>query len=767
MSRAQQRGIAARLMSVIVATAACCLPGGMPATAAALTDITGDVRAGHDVRLAGDAVVRLAGGTVTYAGVVSGQGSLTIAGSGRLVLTRDSDFTLPPSRQRQRLVTFNGNHPITRLDDPDLPAIIVEPGATLQYGDGSGTTGQFAHYVPRPGGAWNMLNIRVDGTLDMALHSRVHLGAMSGAGLIDTRRDTWPGVQLAGPHTFAGVYVNGTGFDFGAVDYTTSAPGLKTIVNYGSAIHSAADGQTTLDPADIYSKAYGSDVNYHTWGSGVVRNTGVYSWSDNASLERPTLSDPALDYATVPHSANKRGVNLEGATVEWGDGTTNRFFLPGNADTAYINLHFDGRDRSRLTLNYNGPVTLGTPISGGVYHDTMAAPGQGDVVIAGTPGNAVTFAAPQNYDGSTTIGRGASLRLGDGTAKGDSGLMRGDRYQIIDNGELIVQNTAKPVTLAKISGPGAFTQAGAAAVTLTGALTYTGATTVRQGTLAVTGGSLAASSGVALTGPAARLDLAAGQTVPNLAGTAGTLTFTGSVTLAASASTTFGGQIVGDPHARLVKTGSGTLALTARSRTPGGSWTIRQGALNLASGATTIQSGVSVAAGAALTGAGTVEGTLTNTGAVTPSALTVTGDYVQKPNATLAAAGLIVHGRVTLAGALTAPPSGGTTTVIDNRGTAPVTGTFANLPEGAKVGARVLTYTGGDGNDVVLTAPAGTAPAASGALTRVADGAALTAALHHPATRWTAAAAAAALTAALALVAWRTRRRHGTHRAPS
>jgi len=42
--------------------------------------------------------------------------------------------------------------------------------------------------------------------------------------------------------------------------------------------------------------------------------------------------------------------------------------------------------------------------------------------------------------------------------------------------------------------------------------------------------------------------------------------------------------------------------------------------------------------------------------------------------------------------------------VVDNTSTKPVTGTFANLPEGATIGNRYrVSYTGGDGNDVTLT----------------------------------------------------------------
>ena len=81
------------------------------------------------------------------------------------------------------------------------------------------------------------------------------------------------------------------------------------------------------------------------------------------------------------------------------------------------------RLRSRLSFDYNGPVTLGATISGGKYNDSFSAVGQGDVVIMATKGNDVTFAAWQNYNGSTTIGAGATLRLGSGAAGGDGSLL--------------------------------------------------------------------------------------------------------------------------------------------------------------------------------------------------------------------------------------------------------------------------------------------------------------------------------------------------------
>lgn len=676
-----------------------------PAHAAYLAgmDVTADVRANRNVVLSGDAVVRLAGGVTTYTGVISGEGTFTVTGTGTLVLTRDSDFTLPKSRQRQRVVTVGGNHPVSVVEDPDPPAVVVEKGATLQLGAGGTATGAIVHALPAPGVTFNALNHRVDGTLDVAVQRRIHLGVMSGSGLIMQRRHTWPGIDLGGNHPFSGVLYIGTGVDFGSNQFLTSMPNVKKIVNLGSAIHGAPDNATVTDGADVYSRVYGNDINFHTWGSGVVRMTGVYSWSDNGSDTDPRLSSPSLNFATVAHRDNKRGVNIEGATVEWGNGTGNRFFLPGNENTVYINMHFDGRDRSRLTFNYNGPVTLDAPISGGKYHDTMNDVGRGDVVIAATPGNAVTFSAPQNYDGSTTIGKGASLRLGDGTAGGDSALLVTDRYQIVDDGTLILQNTKQGLTLSKISGGGSLKQAGAATTTLTGQTTYRGSTTVAAGTLAVTGGSIASSSGVDLAGPGARLDLtrAGTQTINNLAGTAGSsVAIAGDLTVNAGTATTFGGAITGT--GTVTKSGPETLTLTGAS-TITGAWHVGAGTLRLGADTASIRAtGLMVRDTATLDAAGTIESPVTNAGTVAARQLTVRGDYVQQPSGSLVAGKLTVSGTVTLAGALRLAPDPART-VIDNTGTAPVQGTFDGLPEGATINGYTISYTGGDGNDVVLS----------------------------------------------------------------
>nr|WP_086787124.1 autotransporter [Streptomyces caniscabiei] len=486
--------------------------GAPTATAAGPRDVTADVLAGRNVTLTGDTVVTVPSGKTTYDGVFSGTGTLTVRGTGTLVLTKDSDFTLPKSRQRQSVRILGGNHPYVTVTRPDPPAVTVAEGATLQYGD-SGSTGVIGHYpYGTPAFRLNQNNIRVDGTLRLALKNvQYNLGTISGSGLVTQPRFLWATWDLSGTHPFSGVIDNGTQVNAGRPEFATSLPNARKVLNQGTWTVDTPLGQTVTQGMDFYQREYGSDINVQSRPGSKVILTGQYSWSDRGGDTNPSLSDPALNWTPAHKNVNKRGTNIKGANVQWGDGTTNKIFMPGTAETVYINL-LAARSRSLLTFDYNGPVTLGAPIGGGRFHDTLSAPGAGDVVIAGTGGNDATFAAVQYYDGSTTVEKGAVLRLGSGRAGGDGGLYtKGDLSKVVNNGSLIVRNVSKPVTLARIGGSGSLTQSGRATTTLTGtAVTYTGATNVTKGTLALrSGATLAHSRTVRLTTPGAKLDVGA------------------------------------------------------------------------------------------------------------------------------------------------------------------------------------------------------------------------------------------------------------------
>ncbi|MDN3021728.1 autotransporter [Streptomyces sp. S.PB5] len=624
-----------------------------PAAAAGARDVTADVLAGRDVTLTGDTVVTVPSGTTTYDGILRGEGTLTVRGSGTLILTRDSDFTLPKSRQRQKVSVQGGNHPYVTTTDPDPPAITVARGATLQYGNG-GSTGVIGHFpYGTPQFALNQDNIRVDGTLRLSLRDVAYnLGTISGSGLITQPRFLWGTWDLSGTHPFSGVIDNGTQLNAGRPEFATSLPNVRKILNQGTWTVDTPLGQTVTQRMDFYQREYGSDINVQSRPGGKVILTGQYSWSNRGGDTDPSLSDPSLNWTPARKNVNKRGTNIKGANVQWGDGTTNKIFMPGTAETVYINL-LAARSRSLLTFDYDGPVTLGAPIGGGVFHDTLSAPGAGDVVIAGTRGNDVTFAAVQYYDGSTTVEKGAVLRLGSGRSTGDGGLYTaGSLYRVVNNGSLVLNNVRKALTLPRISGSGSLTQTGSATTTLTGSgVTYTGTTTVKKGTLALRqGATLRRSRAIRLTSAGARLD-------------------------------------VGTSGLRVATT---------------------------------------------LSGEGTVKGSVTNEGVVA-GGLTVSGNYTQRATGELVLRDkpLKVSGAVRLAGSLDLAAAGTdparSITVLNHTGGSRTTGAFDGLQEGTKVkladATYRISYQGGDGNDVVLTAVASPSKSASSSGTSTSDAA--------------------------------------------
>ena len=518
--------------------------------------------AGQDIALNGDSIVNLPSGTTTYNGVFSGQGTLTVAGSGTLVLTRNSSLALPASLRHQSVTTSGGNWPYPIVANPDPPTVVVERGATLQYGNGgaTGVIGRYPYSLPKISLALNQDNIQVDGTLVLDLSGPdFNLGTISGSGLVYQPRSAWARLDLAGAQPFRGVIGVGTGVGFGDASYRLALPNARAILNDGSAIFYARDYTLTI-PQNFYEQNYGTDINYHTWQAGKIVMTGVDSYSDTGGNANPALSDPSLNTRQIPHTVNFRGINIEGATVQWGDGTTNRFFLPATPSDSYLNIHKNGS----LAFDYKGPVTLNTPISGGVYHDSLSTPAYATVTLSPTPGNAVTFATPQNYHGTTTIGSGATLLLGTGAPGGDSTLLTGTAADaVVDNGALVTRDTTTPLSLSNITGTGSLTQSGAARTTLTGTTTYTGATTITSGTLALGPGSagISSSSGLTLNGGTFDISAARDQTVKNLAGGSGTVALGAhTLTVAATGSTTYGGTITGSGG--LVKTGTGTLTLT-------------------------------------------------------------------------------------------------------------------------------------------------------------------------------------------------------------
>lgn len=211
-------------------------------------------------------------------------------------------------------------------------------------------------------------------------------------------------------------------------------------------------------------------------------------------------------------------------------------------------------DNSLIAFNRADTITFAGTISG---TGGLAQIGSGTLILTGN----------DTYGGGTLITSGA-LQLGnDGTSGGILG-------PIVDNGKLIVDRSDSLTLDSAISGTGAFAQIGTGITTLTGASTYTGATSVGLGTLVVHG-AISGTNNVRIGDFGnATLVIENGGSVNNtrsgialLAGTTGTALVTG----AGSSWATSGPLIIGGA-------GSGTLVLSNGGLATAGSVLIAQSA---------------------------------------------------------------------------------------------------------------------------------------------------------------------------------------------
>jgi fibronectin-binding autotransporter adhesin len=141
----------------------------------------------------------------------------------------------------------------------------------------------------------------------------------------------------------------------------------------------------------------------------------------------------------------------------------------------------------RLTI---GELNLSTTFSGTLTESSSIL----SLIKAGTGTFILTGA--NNYTGTTTISAGA-LQIGDGGTVGSLGSGGVD----LTNGKLVF-NRNDAITVANvISGTGRLVQSGAGALTLSGANTYAGGTTINAGTVLAGSNNAMGTQGVTFAGP--------------------------------------------------------------------------------------------------------------------------------------------------------------------------------------------------------------------------------------------------------------------------
>ncbi len=526
---------------------------------------SGDRTISNNFALTGDPTFFVdTGNTATVSGVISdgssGAGDVAKAGAGALTLSGANSYSGGTTVNAGTLALSGAGTLGATANALAVSGATLDLGGTTQIQDGGVTLSGIIQ------------NGTLSSTGTFTLKAGLVSAVLAGSGAVNkTTADT---VTLTGANAYSGG--------------TTIAAGTLQLGNGGSTGSIAGDiadnGILAFNRSNTYTfgKVISGTGAVQQTGTGTTILTGANSYSGGTTVSAGTL---ALS-----------GAGTLGATA-------NTLVVSGAA-----------LDLGGTTQTQNGGVTLSGIIQNGTLtsiHSFALKAGLVSAVLAGkgwvnkTTVDTVTLTADNTYTGGTTIGDG-TLQLGIG---GTTGSVSGN---VIDNGIFAI-NRANTYTFANvISGTGALHQVGGGTTILTGLNSYSGGTTISNGTLQIGNGG------------------ASGSIVGDVADN-GTLTFDRSDTVS------FAGIISGT--GTLQQNGAGTLTLTG-ANTYTGATTVNDGTL-LVNGSIDSSSGLWVNSGATVGGTGILPSTIiANGGTLAPGnaigAIAVNGNLTFKHGSTFA-----------------------------------------------------------------------------------------------------------------------------------
>ena len=333
-------------------------------------------------------------------------------------------------------------------------------------------------------------NIRVDPGVTAAINAGI--GGTGGINKLDTGTLILGGVNsYAGATTIAGGTLRaGVGGALPTGTTVTIAAGATLDLAASQTIASlAGDGRVTLSGGSLTTGGGNTDTRYAgvisgsggltKAGTGVFTLAGANSYTGATTVSAGTLR---LDGGAI----------TGGGALSVASGAT----LDVNGGTAAVGT-LSGAGRILLgsgTLNAGGTATSSF---------TGVISGTGSLVKSGT--GTLTLGAANTYSGGTTV-TGGTLTAGIANAFGTGTLtvtapgavnlanfattvggLAGDGNIALGSAILTVNNTGSTAYSGVLSGTGRLIKAGSGTLTLNGANTYTGSTTINEGLLVVNG----------------------------------------------------------------------------------------------------------------------------------------------------------------------------------------------------------------------------------------------------------------------------------------
>ncbi|WFU13314.1 autotransporter outer membrane beta-barrel domain-containing protein (plasmid) [Rhizobium sp. CB3090] len=485
--------------------------------------------------------------TYSFGGLISGTGGLDQSGSGVTILTANNSYAGATNVHTGTLIV-NGDQSAA------TGATTVEAGGTI---GGIGTIGGNVSVLDN--GALNPGNVgstpstlTINGNLTLAANSTLNYnfgqagmvggpyndltlvhGNLTLGGLLNVSET--PGGNF-GPGIYRVISYDGTLTNLGLADNSpnyivqTSVANQINLVNIAGLTLNYWDGDAGPKSNDLVNG-----------GNGTWRAAGDDNWTDDTGHLNARFSNGSfaifagtagtvqvdntngqvqaagMQFATNGYTVQGDSVTLVGpqSIIRVGDGTS-----AGASYTATIASVLQGNsqlvktDLGTLVLTGDNTFTGGTRINQGTLQFTS------DANLGAVSGNLILDGGTLRNTTTLALARGATLGAGSGT------------FETI--GDLTANGA--------IDGVGGFTKTGAAALTLTGANSYAGTTTVSAGSLYVNGnqgeatGLTSVQNGATLGGSGTiggNVAIADGATLsPGSAnGTPGTLSIAGNLTL--------------------------------------------------------------------------------------------------------------------------------------------------------------------------------------------------------------------------------------------
>ena len=489
------------ISNVVTGTGRLIKAGNGALTLSGTNDYTGTTQVNTgSLYVDGDQSAATGATTVASGAVLGGKGTL---GGG--VTLADGATLAPGSIGAAGTLTING--------DLNLSA-----GSTLNYAFGQANT---------VGGALNDLtNVNGNLTLDGTLNVNVAPGGNFG-----------PGVYRV--FNYAGTLVN-NGLAVGSIP--TSSALVQTAIAHQVNLINADNTVYTFWDGDFGPKNNNAiNGGRGTWEVGY--SLTLNNWTDaNGALNAPFSDRSFAIFQATPGRV----------TVDTSNGDVNAAGMQFDSDGYVVQgdaIHLVGTasDPAHSIIR----VGDGTAAGAG-YTATIDNVLDGGSALVKTDAGTLVLAGGNTYTGGTSIS-GGTLRIGAG---GVDGSITGD---VMDNGSLVFDRSDDQSFDGNISGNGSLEHLGRGTLTLTGTNTYTGSTTVNEGTLQIGNGGTTGSI--------------VGDVIDN--------TFNGSLVFNRSDDSSYAGVISGSGG--VVKKGDGTLTMSGANTHTGGT-TVQAGTLKITAG---------------------------------------------------------------------------------------------------------------------------------------------------------------------------------------